>query len=195
MSDDHIASGLIKQRVSRNDWVRESIAVLGEAGVKGLKIVAIAKRMGVTSGSFYWHFKGLSDLLDAILNHWEHHLTDHIIQDAINFSGSSEQRILNLMKQVISEGAGEHDHAISIWSRTDNKVLEVYNRTLTRRFEFCASMFEQANFTPDAAKVRGRLLVAYLMGESTSNLKYQADWEATIEGQFDAIMCCGKLSG
>jgi hypothetical protein len=99
------------------------------------------------------------------------------------------------MKQVISEGAGEHDHAISIWSRTDNKVLEVYNRTLTRRFEFCASMFEKANFTPDAAKVRGRLLVAYLMGESTSNLKYQADWEATIEGQFDAIMCCGKLSG
>ncbi len=195
MSKDHLSSVSLKQRVSRKDWIRESIAVLGETGIKGLKIVEIAKRMGVTSGSFYWHFSGLSDLLDAILDHWEHHLTDHIIQDALNFSGSSEQRILNLMKQVISEGAGEHDHAISIWSRSDHKVREVYDRTLTRRFKFCTSMFEQANFSPDAAKVRGRLIVAYLMGESTSNLKYQVDWESTIEAQFDAIMCCGKLSG
>ena len=30
----------------------------------------LAKRCGVTKGSFYWHFRDRQDLLQAILEHW-----------------------------------------------------------------------------------------------------------------------------
>ena len=188
MSDGLATPTTSKPRVSRNDWIIASIDALGEVGVKGIKVVVVAKKMGVTSGSFYWHFDKLKDLLDAVLDHWEHHLTDHIIKDATDFKGDGDQRILNLMKQVLLEGASEHDHAIAIWARTDPKVKEVYDRTLTRRFEFAKWMFEQAGFAPDIARARGRLMVAYLMGESTSSLRHQEDWEAIIEEQFELIL-------
>jgi len=47
-------------RLTREDWVRGAIEALQERGVDGVKIVVIAHRLGVTSGSFYWHFMGLA---------------------------------------------------------------------------------------------------------------------------------------
>lgn len=177
-----------KPRVSREDWIVAATEVLRESGVDGVKVIVIAKKMGVTSGSFYWHFEKLSDLLDAVLYHWEHHLTDHVIQDAVNFGGSGEQRIYNLMRQVLTDKAAEPDHAISIWAKTDPKARKSYDRTLSRRFKFAAWMFKQIDFSPEDAKTRGRLMVAYLMGESTSNLLLHEDWEETLKRQFEVLV-------
>ena len=106
------------KRLSREDWIHGALDLLQEVGVKGVKVVVLADRLGVTSGSFYWHFNKLDDLLNAVLEHWEYRLTEHIIKDAQAFDGPADQRILNLMTQVIREGASEYDHAVSIWART-----------------------------------------------------------------------------
>ena len=63
-----------RQRLNREDWLQGTLKVLEQHGVDGVKIVIIAERMGVTSGSFYWHFKGLRDLLDCLLEYWEREL-------------------------------------------------------------------------------------------------------------------------
>ena len=81
--------------------MRSALEVLLERGVEGIKIVVIAKIMGVTSGSLYWHFNGLRDLLDCVLDYWETGLMDFVISKAKSFCGSPERRIFNLMQQVI----------------------------------------------------------------------------------------------
>ena len=45
-----------KRRLTREDWVRETLKDLQQRGIDGVKIVIIAERLGVTSGSFFWHF-------------------------------------------------------------------------------------------------------------------------------------------
>ena len=77
-----------KTRLSREDWLQETLKVLQQRGVESVKIVVIAERMGVTSGSFYWHFKNLRDLLDCLLEFWERELTDAVMETAKAFSGS-----------------------------------------------------------------------------------------------------------
>jgi AcrR family transcriptional regulator len=166
--------------LSRADWVRGALDVLRERGVDGVKIVVIAERMDVTSGSFYWHFKGLQDLLDCLLDYWERELTDAIRDQARSFTGPPEDRILNLMVRVIEEDAAVYDHAISIWARRDPRAKEVFERTLQKRFDFAAWMYKQAGFSDRQARIRGRLLVAYLMGESATDLKSDPNWKAEI---------------
>lgn len=63
-----------------DDWIRASFEVLQDEGVGGVKITKIAKKLGVTSGSFYWHFGKMQDLLDALLEHWEVFQTKRIIE-------------------------------------------------------------------------------------------------------------------
>ena len=53
-------------RLSASDWVDVGFAFLGEEGIQGIKIDRMAERLGVTKGSFYWHFKDLDDFLQAV---------------------------------------------------------------------------------------------------------------------------------
>ena len=80
--------------------------------------------------------------------------------------------------------AAVYDHAISVWARSDPVAKEVFERTLRKRFDFSAWMFRQCGFPDRQAKVRGRLMVAYLMGESAADLKSNRKWGAIVREEF-----------
>ena len=157
-----------------------ALVMVREQGVDGIKVVTIARRLGLTSGSFYWHFRNVQDLLDEVLSYWERHLTGDIITAARNFSGQPEDRILNLMLRVIHEDATMYDQAISVWANSNKAVRKVFRRTIEKRFQFAKWMFEQVGFPEEDARTRGRLFVTALMGESSSNLKADPHWEQII---------------
>ena len=69
-------------RLGREDWIRAALELLVTAGVEGVKIVPLAERLGVTSGSFYWHFKNRRELHDALLEYWEREMTDAAMEAA-----------------------------------------------------------------------------------------------------------------
>jgi AcrR family transcriptional regulator len=183
-----------KSRLSREDWLQETLKLLQHRGLEGVKIVVIAERMGVTSGSFYWHFKNLRDLLDCLLDYWERELTNAVMESAKAFSGPPENRILTLMLQVIEEDAAIYDHAISIWTRSDPSAKAVFERTLRTRFDFAAWMFKQCGFSNRQAATRGRMMVAYLMGESATDLKSDTKWKAGIREKHKILMNLGDRS-
>lgn len=70
-------------------------------GVDGVKVAPLATRLGVTTGSFYWHFKDHRELLDALLDFWERTTTEAAIEEARRFEGPAIDRILFLMKRIM----------------------------------------------------------------------------------------------
>lgn len=177
-----------KAKASREEWLNAAILVLNESGVNGIKIVPLARRLELTSGSFYWHFKNIHELLDSVLDYWEFHLTDHIVRDAQEFNGTADDRILNLMLQVIREDAAISDHAISVWAKSNSKAQLTFKRTVNKRFIFAQWMFEQAGFSETKARARGRMMVTSLMGEASNGLKLTENWEETITSQWRVLI-------
>src|SRR5260370_37373440 len=57
------------------DWAEAALQLIAEAGLSALTAEALATRLGVTKGSFYWHFKGRSELLADALGRWEQRIT------------------------------------------------------------------------------------------------------------------------
>src|SRR5258708_7461683 len=47
-------------RLSVDDWIQAGFAILAEEGIKALKIDRLCRRLGVTKGSFYWHFTDIA---------------------------------------------------------------------------------------------------------------------------------------
>ncbi len=80
-----------------------------------------------------------------------------------------------------------YDHAISVWARSDPVAKEIFERTLRKRFDFSAWMFKQSGFSDWQARVRGRLMVAYLMGESAADLKSNRNWRAIVREEFKLL--------
>ena len=154
------------QRLGRDDWLKAALR-LCETGIDNVKVAPLAEQLGVTTGSFYWHFKNRRELLEALLDYWEHEMTDVAIEAARHFEGSAAERILDLMENVIAGKLARYDLPVWQWAQSDTRASRVFNRVLKKRFAFAAQMFSQAGFSREQAEVRGRMMVIYMMGEST----------------------------
>lgn len=154
-------------RLRRDDWMGAALETMSARGVQDVKVSVLASELGVTSGSFYWHFKGRQDLLDELLAWWEVEMTDAAVVAAREFEGAPADRILALMTQVMLDRLARYDVAVWHWALSDRKAARVFRRAVKKRFEFAAWMFAEAGFPDDQAKARGRMMVVYMMGEST----------------------------
>ena len=47
-------------RLAVDDWIQAGYKVLAEEGIKSLKVGRLCTRLGVTKGSFYWHFADIA---------------------------------------------------------------------------------------------------------------------------------------
>ena len=153
-------------QLSRDDWLQAALESC-QLGVETIKVAPLAAQLGVTTGSFYWHFKNRRELLDAMLEYWEREMTDAVINAAKKFQGSPTDRILFVMESVLVGRTAVYDLPIAQWAKTDIKVKLVLKRVIKKRFDFSAWMFIEAGFSPEQAAARGRLLVTYMMAESS----------------------------
>lgn len=153
-------------RLSRNDWLKAALE-MSAAGIDRVKIVPLAEFLGVTTGSFYWHFKNRRELLEALLEYWEHEMTDVVIEAARQHPGPPEKLILDTMNVVMSKGLARYDLPFWQWAQTDTSASRVFKRVLRKRFSATARMFSEAGFSRQQAETRARMMVVYMMGEST----------------------------
>jgi AcrR family transcriptional regulator len=155
-----------KKRLRRNDWLKAALR-LSEKGIDAVKVKPLAEDMGVTTGSFYWHFKDRRELLESLLSYWERETTDVAIEAARRFTGSPAARIRHLMEMVTAKNLARYDLPVWHWAQSDARARRVFNRVLRKRFEFATWMFAEAGFAREQAEIRGRMMVTYMMAEST----------------------------
>ena len=157
----------VTSRLTRNDWLHAALETMRASGVDGVKVSPLATQIGVTTGSFYWHFKNRRELLEELLDYWERTMTDAAIEEARRFEGPPKERILFLMTRVMVDDLAGYDLPIWHWAQSDIGARRVFQRALDKRFAFAAWMFLEAGFSQQQAEIRGRMMVVYLMGEST----------------------------
>ena len=153
-------------RLSKDDWLMAALKMC-EEGIDKVKVAPLAAQMGVTTGSFYWHFKNRGELFDALLEFWEREMTDAAIAAAREFSGPPADRIFFVMETVMTHSLARYDLAIWHWAQSDTNANRVFKRALKKRLTFAAWMFAEAGFSKEQAEIRGRMMVVYLMGELT----------------------------
>ena len=71
------------------------------------------------------------------------------------------------MEAVMVNGLANFDLSIWQWAQTDTIASRVFKRALKKRFSYAAWMFSEAGFSREQAEIRGRMMVIYMMGEST----------------------------
>jgi len=155
-----------RKQLARDDWLKAALNQC-TAGIDTVKVAPLAEQLGVTTGSFYWHFKNRRELLEAMLEYWEHEMTDVALDAAKRHPGPPAKRILDLMNTVMSKGLARYDLPIWQWAQTDACASRVFKRVLKKRFSTAAWMFSEAGFSREQAEIRGRMMAVYMMGEST----------------------------
>jgi AcrR family transcriptional regulator len=136
-------------RLEKKDWMRVARLALLEGGQGAVRVETLARKLGVSKGSFYWHFRDREALLEALLREWEEEKS--LLSDLLkerdrhkaleSFSKELQRRV------VISErGEWPSDAAIFGWAAVSPKVARRANKEEETRIRLIKKLFGQSDF-------------------------------------------------
>jgi AcrR family transcriptional regulator len=152
------------ERLSPDDWTHAALAALAEGGTGAIRIEALARRLGVSKGSFYWHFKDLPSLLQVVLTTWEDQASAQLFALAEAASSDPVERLLHLAEMIAgATGEGPHlEAAMRDWARRDPAAGSVQARVDRRRLAYLAAAFDGVGCAEPM--LRARVMLAGLVG-------------------------------
>lgn len=139
--------------------------LLRTRGIGGVRVLPLAKKLGVSRGSFYWHFENHDDLLGGMLDWWEREMTDTVIQLSGAGRGSIRKRLMAVAEDVLRSDRNRYETAMRTWAESDRKAARTLHRVVNKRLDYVTSLFREAGFSPAEARARGDLLAIYIMSE------------------------------
>jgi len=127
---------MVDRRCTKQDWLRAARLALLHRGPEGVRVEPLAKALGVTKGSFYWHFKDRGELMEALLREWEEETG--LLTEALNTLdplGALPAVFEELGRRNRSSERGESpsDAAIFAWAALDPKVAKRVHRSERQR--------------------------------------------------------------
>lgn len=152
-----------KVRLSVADWERGALSMIAEQGVQAVAVEPLARRLGVTKGSFYWHFHSREALLKAALARWEHHDQESLDAIALEFVNPRE-RLAQLFRRVARRRTTHAIYSALIAARDQPVVSRVMERVSARRMMFLAEAYLALGLATEAAQHQARLAYAAFVG-------------------------------
>lgn len=165
-------------------WIEVAIDVLAREGIAGLRVEVLAKRCGVTKGSFYWHFKDRQSLLDAVLQHWKAgRIFD--IEKTTSVAPGKERDQLHYAIELYGANRNRKGMAIELavrdWARHDAQAAAIVEAVDLYRLECTRKLFVAAGMSDAEAKSRSLLLYACVFGLSLMHYTHFDDNLANIK--------------
>ena len=158
-----------KTSLDRAAWIKAATMLLAEGGADRIRVELLAKRLGVTKGSFYWHFKDRQDLLEAILAQWK----DGRIRDILKQTDAAPGGELEQIFHVIDVYAANRNRkgipielAVRDWARRDAHAASIVTEVDATRHKCAQRLFEAIGCNEAESAARSALLYAYVFGIS-----------------------------
>ena len=149
-------------RLSAQDWAQAALDLIAEQGVGAVAVEPLARRLGVTKGSFYWHFPSRNALLAAALDRWED--DEQAAYGALESITDATERLRALF-QLIAHHNKTHAIYAELLKAVDHPAVQpVLGHVLERRIGFLFASFRQAGLSQKEALNRARMTYAVYVG-------------------------------
>lgn len=151
-------------RLSVDDWIQAGFDILADAGPTALRVDALCDRLGVTKGSFYWHFADLPAYRAALVQAWAR-LLDADRQRFENMPDvNPRQRLRYMMDAVVTPQQYALERAMRVWAMADEAVAASVRASDRRVWQAVHRAFLDYGFEPEEAGVRSVAFFAAGMG-------------------------------
>lgn len=157
-------------KLTPQDWLRGAADLLVEKSIDAVRVDALARQLGVTRGSFYWHFIDRDDLLQRLLQSWKQVQTEQVIAAHGGQPGDAQTVIRELAELpfhgVSARRGGAVELAIRAWARRDDMARAVVDEVDALRLRYIQGIFRELGFDEPQSHHRAFVLYAYMQAES-----------------------------
>jgi AcrR family transcriptional regulator len=151
-------------------WIEAATGVLVDQGIDHVRVDLLAQHLGVTRGSFYWHFKDREDLLRRVLQAWRETATENLtarLESAHEDPMAQLRDVLSLpFRGRAAARAARIELAIRAWARRDQMARFAVDEADASRIGYIAQVFSALGFPVMEARSRAFMLYGYIVSES-----------------------------
>ena len=149
------------ENLSSSDWLNHGLEALAVEGASALKADRLAKSLGVSRGSFYWHFENIAAYRIAVLDLWAARST-HAMVAHLDRRGGGADRLGKLL--TLAMGASTQlERAVRSWATHDAAADRSVRGVDVVRLRYLRESLTEAGVAPDDAQARASVLyLAYI---------------------------------
>jgi AcrR family transcriptional regulator len=157
------------KRLTAQDWIDFALTTLAHDGFEALKADVLARKLGVSRGSFYWHFADLPNFHARLIDHWKQAATEAIIADIERFE-TQEKRLDALLRQAFGHGTAL-EIRMRAWADNNPEAARAVGDIDHRRRGYIERMLVEAGVARSLAAIRAQLLYWAYLGAALSRGK------------------------
>jgi AcrR family transcriptional regulator len=154
-------------QLSAQDWLDLGLKTLATQGFSALKAEPLAKAMGVSRGSFYWHFADIGAFHAAILKAWREVAAEAII-DQVELASTDDDPLAVLLQRVFSEKLAL-ERAVRSWAAFDTAARAAVQAIDRRRLDYVESLIRGRGVASEVAQARAQVLYWAFLGYALSD--------------------------
>ncbi|TPV93006.1 MAG: TetR/AcrR family transcriptional regulator [Myxococcales bacterium FL481] len=146
--------------LSERDWARAALVAWGRGGLPAVAVEPLAAELGVTKGSFYWHFSNRAALVLRTVELWERLATDDVIARLETIDDPADR-----LRALFREAWDRIDFlraeaAIGASAATGDPVVRpVYERVQSKRLDYVTRLYRELG--APRARARRLAIAAY----------------------------------
>jgi AcrR family transcriptional regulator len=173
------------RRLTAQDWIDFGLTALAREGSDALKADVLARKLGVSRGSFYWHFADLDAFHARVIAHWKQVATEGIIADIERYR-SRDERLDALLRHAFGHGAAI-EIRMRAWAETNGAAAQALDRIDRRRRGYIERLLIDAGIPPREAATRTQVLYWAYLGAALSRSRLTGTRLDRMVAEFKAI--------
>ncbi|MGN8157249.1 TetR/AcrR family transcriptional regulator [Salinisphaera sp. SWV1] len=172
-----------KNALSAQDWAEAALEAIGRRGVEGVAVEPLARELGVTKGSFYWHFANRDALLTAALARWEARETDEVLA-RVQQETDPRARIKRLVTEVNTSRRASRIYTALSSATKPSFVREYVERVSRRRLQFLIDCYAALGLGPGRARQWALQTYSVFLGSLQIRRDLPGEWPAADDPAF-----------
>ena len=152
---------MLKTRLTRDDWLSLALDVLAQEGRAKIEIEYLARKLGVTRGSFYAHFSDRGDFVASVARYWADTLTRRELANLSLSPKTGEEKLQLLMMAIKDHQLERYDIVIRAWALDEPLVAEQVEKVDRVRFNYIKSVFSEMGFSGNELEMRSMIFQVY----------------------------------
>jgi AcrR family transcriptional regulator len=155
-----------RPRLGSDDWLDAARKALISGGIGAVKVEPLAASLGVTAGSFYWHFRDREELYLRLLEDWRTGNSSAMVKAATLEGATAEQRFDAFLTVWVKEEeySSAYDSAVRDWARTSAEVRATVHAIDQFRMSLLRGIFQALGYDFDRAEVRAQITYFHQVG-------------------------------
>jgi AcrR family transcriptional regulator len=149
-------------RLSRDEWIRAALSAIADGGLVAVNVQQLATTLGVTTGSFYWHFTSRDEIIEAALDRWEQERIDTL--EELRAIVDPHERVQTIIRAVyINRERGALFASLQA-SASDPRIRNRLRRTMQRRLTFLTQTYRELGYPIERARHAARVVHSLYSG-------------------------------